>query len=340
MHHSDRQGGREVRQDEAKIIAACEDKRSSGALAATVNCRPADGAVTDPATADKLTTAAGKVQPTIDAKCTGPLPPLGPRMQLGHHERAARRLHHGPGAGRRRRQSQRRHPDRHGLQRQRARHRPGSAGVREGDQQGRRQVSRQPHEARALLRGEPRQGQGERFCPDAKAAAKLETARAKLDKAIRADCTEAQLAARHGAEARLRFPVRGVQARELRPRTRHGRANANVLPVLDRAIRCLTDAHAQVADRMAQIGFPAPEMSAFAQGVAAGDATDTAAVFWTRLPDSTSGAMLDISTDPTFATGVQTIGGHVAGGRRRHGEGRRRQPARLHAVLLSLPPGH
>src|SRR5262249_31451903 len=84
--------------------------------------------------------------------------------------------------------------------------------------------------------------------------------------------------------------------------------SANVLPVLDRAIRCLTDAHAQVADRMARIGFPGPEMNAFTQGVAAGDATDTAAIFWTRLPDSASGAMLDISTDPTFATGVQTIG--------------------------------
>src|SRR5262249_25437691 len=36
-----------------KAIAACEDKRASGALAPSVNCRPADGMVTDAGTADK-----------------------------------------------------------------------------------------------------------------------------------------------------------------------------------------------------------------------------------------------------------------------------------------------
>ena len=60
-----------------KIIAKCEDQRSSGALAPTVNCRPAAGPVTDLATDDALTTAAGKVEPGITAKCTGPLPPIG-----------------------------------------------------------------------------------------------------------------------------------------------------------------------------------------------------------------------------------------------------------------------
>src|SRR5262249_61292544 len=44
------------------------------------------------------------------------------------------------------------------------------------------------------------------FCPDAKAAAKLETARAKLDKGIRVDCTEAQLAPDMAPKLGLGFP--------------------------------------------------------------------------------------------------------------------------------------
>ena len=60
-----------------KTIAACEDSKSKGKLAADVNCRPLDGAVTDPATDKKLTAAAAKVKTQITAKCTT-LPPLGP----------------------------------------------------------------------------------------------------------------------------------------------------------------------------------------------------------------------------------------------------------------------
>jgi hypothetical protein len=52
-----------------KTIAACEDKKSSGKLAADVNCRPLDGPVTDPATDKKLTAAAAKVKTQITAKC-------------------------------------------------------------------------------------------------------------------------------------------------------------------------------------------------------------------------------------------------------------------------------
>ena len=43
-------------------------------------------------------------------------------------------------------------------------------------------------------------------------------------------------------------------------------------------------------------------------GVAAGDATSTSVLFWTRVVDAAAPAntplMLDITTDPTFATGV------------------------------------
>jgi phosphodiesterase/alkaline phosphatase D-like protein len=288
-----------------KTIAACEDKRASGALAPTVNCRPADGAVTDPATADKLTTAAGKVQPAIDAKCTGPLPPLGPECNSATTNAQLAACITAP--------VQDADVDNRNVDTLIGTVYNANAPVTDlGLQACEKAISKAGGKyllsRMKLARScEVNRGKGKvAFCPDAKAAAKLETARAKLDKAIRADCTEAQLAADMAPKLDFGFPCEAYKLVSYVRDPMGG--NANVLPVLDRAIRCLTDAHAQVADRMAQIGFPAPELNAFAQGVAAGDTTDTAAVFWTRLPDSASGAMLDISTDPTFATGVQTIG--------------------------------
>src|SRR5262249_54460838 len=144
------------------------------------------------------------------------------------------------------------------------------------------------------------------FCPDAKAAAKLETARAKLDKSIRADCTEDQLENSTMAPTLdFGFPCEAYKIVSYVRDPMGG--NANVLPVLDRATGCLTAPPAHGAAGRARRGSPAREMSASARGVAAGDATDTTAIFWTRLPDSTAGAFLDISTDPTFTTGVQTL---------------------------------
>jgi len=60
-----------------KAVAKCEDKRSDGRLAPATNCRPADGAVTDQPTADKLSAAGDKVLSKISGACPGPLPPLG-----------------------------------------------------------------------------------------------------------------------------------------------------------------------------------------------------------------------------------------------------------------------
>src|SRR5689334_4923590 len=52
-----------------KALAKCENARSSGKLDQSINCRPADGAVTDPKTADKLAKLAAKVEPAIAKKC-------------------------------------------------------------------------------------------------------------------------------------------------------------------------------------------------------------------------------------------------------------------------------
>jgi phosphodiesterase/alkaline phosphatase D-like protein len=289
-----------------KAIAKCEDKRSSGALAPTVNCRPADGAVTDTATNDALTSAGAKVEPAITAKCTGPLPPLGPQCNSATTiPQLAACI---------------------------------TAPVQDADVDNRNvdtligteydtnapvtdvalrtcQATISKNAAKYLVKHmklgrvcQQNRGKGKvSACPDAATAAKVETARAKLDAAIRAKCTEAQLAASSPPKLDFGFPCEAYKLVSYVRNSGPGDPNANVLPVLDRAIRCLTDAHAHVADRMLEIAFPGTEPSAFADGVAAGDATDTTAIFWTRLPDSTSGALLDVSTDATFTTGVQNI---------------------------------
>ena len=81
----------------------------------------------------------------------------------------------------------------------------------------------------------------------------------------------------------------------------------NTIPPLLRFMRCVSDLTATVSDHANVLGNPQPPTSPFAEGVAAGDATDTAVVFWTRLPDPNAPATLEIATDPDFTNIVQTV---------------------------------
>ena len=292
-----------------KTIAKCEDKRSSGALAASVNCRPADGAVTDAPTASALAKAAAKVQTTITAKCAGPLPPLGAPCDSATTAAQLAACITAP--------TQDADVDNRNVDTLIGTVYDANAPVTDlGLRKCQQTISKQG--AKYLLTRmkfarvcQQNRGKGKvAACPDALSFAKVEVARAKLDAAIRGACTETQLAASTPPKLDFGFPCESYKVASYV----RGPAAANVMPVLDRAIRCLTDAHAHVADRTAEIAFPGTETSAFAEGVAAGDATDTTAIFWTRLPDSTAGAFLDISTDRTFTVGVQTYGVSSDGG--------------------------
>ena len=210
-----------------KAIAACEDRRSKGSLDSSVNCRPADGAVTD----DGL------------RKCQAGVSKAGGKY-LKVRLKAKRKCALAVGAGK-------------------------MAGP----------------------------------CPDAATVAVIETARAAMETSIRGVCTEAQLAAASPPQLTFGAPCEAYRLTTYK----RGTMNANTIPVLDRFLRCITDAHAGVADRTVNTGLPQPEASSFAQGVAAGDATDTKAIFWTRVPDASMSATLEVTPDPTFGTGVQMI---------------------------------
>ena len=152
-------------------------------------------------------------------------------------------------------------------------------------------------QARAVLPGP---------CPDATVIAAFDVARTKLDTAIRKFCSETQLA---GTMPELKF---GVPCESYKLVTyKRGPMNANAIPVQDRLIRCITDAAAGVADRMMDIPYVDPESSDFRSGVAAGDGSPDGAIFWTRLPDSTMGAFLDVVLGADF-TGPLVGGTPVA----------------------------
>ncbi|HZP42179.1 MAG TPA: alkaline phosphatase D family protein [Candidatus Binatia bacterium] len=294
----------------AKAIGTCEDERSSGKLAPAVNCRPADGPVTDAATASKLAKAAQAAAKTIGAKCTGPLPPLGPACDSAADAAALAACVTAPvqdadvepinadtliatiydttapvtDAGLRKCQS--------------------AISKRVQAYVGTRMKNARKC---ATLAGRGRVA----ACPDASTAAATEKARAKLEKGIRAACSETQLAADAAPKLDFGVPCEKYKLTTYRRSTDVAHPNDNTIPVLDRFLGCITDAAGGVADRMADIGLPGPAPAAFPFGVAAGDATDATAIFWTRPADGATPLALDVSADATFATGVQTLAGLV-----------------------------
>jgi phosphodiesterase/alkaline phosphatase D-like protein len=286
-----------------KAMAKCENKRSSGKLLASVNCRPALGPVTDLGTDKKLTALAAKVEPAISGKCTGPLPPLGPACDIATTV-----------------------PDLAACI---------TAPVQDADVEpinidtlvatvydttppitdtplrkcqaaiskagGKYLAARMKAKRKCAIAVGAGKITGP--CPDADAAAAIEKARATMQAGILKLCSETQLAA--DSPPALTF---APHCRSYKLLTyKRGAMNENTIPVFDRFLRCITDAHAGVADRTVNIGLPQPEGSGFVEGVAAGDATDDSAIFWTRVPDASMGATLEITTDPTFTSVAQTI---------------------------------
>jgi len=248
-----------------KAIASCEDRRSKGSLASSVNCRPADGAVTDAKTDGKLMKLAAKVGSTISHRCTGSLPPLGPACDSAATVPALVACITAPT------QDADVEPINvdtlietlydttapvtdDGL-------RTCQAGVSKAG--GKYLKVRLKAKRRCVLAVGAGKMAGP--CPDAATVAAIETARAAMETRIRAVCTEAQLAATPPPQLTFGAPCEAYRLTTYK----RGIMNANTIPVLDRFLRCITDAHAGVADRTVNTGLPQPEASSFVQGVAA-----------------------------------------------------------------------
>jgi len=312
-----------------KVISACEDKRSKGSVPAATICRPqcsggttpqapcrTDGdcpgggtcqAVSDPAASQGLSRAQSRYTARIVRACPGSLPPIGPACDGSASNAAtlagcitaplqdadvepinidtlARTIYDADApvtdSGLRKCQAAISRQTRNYLVR-------------------RMKATRKCEDkrSRATIPGP---------CPDAAAEARLATARLKLDAGIRARCSEAQLAS---TMPELKF---GIPCEAYKLVTyKRGPMNENTIPVQDRLIRCVTDSAAGVADRMMDIPYVDREISEFSLGVAAGDGSPDGAIFWTRLPDSTVGAFLDVVQGADF-TGPLVGGTPVA----------------------------
>jgi alkaline phosphatase D len=138
-------------------------------------------------------------------------------------------------------------------------------------------------------------------CPDASAGKALVKARDKFAANIKKKCSDAQVTSLTFGGSCQQFLYLSFK--------RDGASNNNSIGAADSLVGCMADAHAGVADRMAAIGLPGTEASAFSFGVAAGDATDTGAIFWTRVPDAASPATLEVATDTKFTQGLQSFQG-------------------------------
>jgi len=146
-------------------------------------------------------------------------------------------------------------------------------------------------------------GSGLDPCPQSRAIAEWSSARSKLALTLNRHCRQEDLL----GQAPLAFGEPCEQYPVTIYRRSLGDGVSNTIAVKERLVRCLGSAAASVAERIESMPLAATEAGPFAEGVAAGDATDSAAVFWTRLPDPQGGALLEVATDPEFATIVQAL---------------------------------
>jgi phosphodiesterase/alkaline phosphatase D-like protein len=80
---------------------------------------------------------------------------------------------------------------------------------------------------------------------------------------------------------------------------RDGNTNNNLMPPVERLIRCMAAAAAGDGDLGAATAEPLPDSPPFSYGVAAGDATENSFIAWTRA-DTSDPVTLIVATDPDF----------------------------------------
>ncbi len=262
-----------------------------------MNCRPLDGAVTDPATDKKLTAAAAKAKTQITAKCST-LPTIGPACNSATTAVALADCITGTAQD----------ADVEAINVDTAiatvyNTTPPIADS--GVQKCQATIAKEGGALMAVRMKAQRSCETKRAggkvsaCPDAAAGKALVKARDKFAANVSKKCNSAQVTALDFGGPCALYDLLTFE--------RVPASNSNSVLPIDQLVACMADAHAGVADRMAAIGLPGQDITPFIDGVAAGDATPTSAVFWTRLPDSSKGASLELSTDSKFKTIDMTV---------------------------------
>ncbi|TDI96753.1 MAG: hypothetical protein E2O73_12545 [Deltaproteobacteria bacterium] len=284
-----------------KAISKCEESKTKGSLLPSVNCRPADGAVTDATTDAALTKAADKVNSGLSSKCSGADigslslgAPCDAAASIGalvsciiddaHGELAAELIEtvfNEPNAA-----IPLSNKDAQKCQKTLSKEAAKYASALMGQ---RRSCVKQ------LLKGKVD------TCPDAKTDAKLEKARAKLVAKLLSKCGDALLSDPNEAVA-FGFPC---DAYPVTAFERDGNTNNNLLALNTRMARCIFAAAAASGQMSVDTSYPLPYAAPFSYGVAAGDATDAAFIAWTRT-DGPADVTLEVATDPDFSNIVHS----------------------------------
>jgi phosphodiesterase/alkaline phosphatase D-like protein len=307
-------------------VAKCEDKRSSGNLDQLTNCRPDVGPVTDDKTDDKLSNAATKLGDKLDLKCTNAIVagltlgrPCGTVATVTEVTNCILDDAHGhnsdllietvyddagelsgsvcvggtnnggacdpdaplatecPGGGTECREAKAIRLCQKAFS---------SAG---------RNYAKDRMSARRSCAKSVEAGKSEGPCPDDKARLKLDKALEKFRKKVLKKCTDADAQA---AAANFGFPCDSFINVTFE---RDGVTNNNLIPPVERLVRCIAAGAAGDGDLGADTVYPLPDATPFSFGVAAGDATESAFMAWTRT-DGPGDVTLEYDTDGTFAS--------------------------------------
>jgi phosphodiesterase/alkaline phosphatase D-like protein len=287
--------GRNFFKKHYKAISKCEEGKAKGLILPGVNCRPADGPVTHMDTDDKLNDARAKLDQKLTDKCTGATianvtvgEPCDQETILTDLIDCVADDAYGATADNLIETVFDQTPPL-----------PLTADLncqktisKEAEKLARAHMTQRRSCAKKFINGKAG------LCPDNKTTAKLDQARGKAQAKIGGKCADAQLLG--GID--FGFPC---DSYELTVFDRDGVTNNNLIPRNQRMIRCISAASAGSGEIGADVGYPLPEASPFSFGVAAGDATDSAFVAWTRT-DGPGAVTIDVATDPDFTMIVHT----------------------------------
>lgn len=307
-----------------QTVSRCEDGRADGSLAPSVECRPqrcsggdnaglACGAADDcpggsclatltldSKVAGKLASYAGKVETKIGAKCSDPIAsavvlglPCGTTAALSVAAAAACIVDeaHGVHAARLLTTIY----DETGALANAATRTCQETIAKESRTYATKRLNRKRKCGKKVLAGTLAGP-----CPDAKTRAALNKDLVKFRDAVLAACSPADVT---DAAKDFGFPCERSGATTFANLT-FDRFDAALTDDI-KAFRCIAAAAAASADAGAETAYPMPDAAPFSYGVAAGDATDTAFIAWTRT-DGPGSVTLEVATDAAFASIVAT----------------------------------
>jgi phosphodiesterase/alkaline phosphatase D-like protein len=288
------QAARNYFRDRFNAVSRCENKKSAGKLSQATNCRPDDPPVTGELNTDqRLQRAEARLLRRIGNRCTDSLVnmisfglPCGTVATVADIVDCVVNDAHGPNADLLIESAYDETADLQDDQLRRCQR----TIAKESAKYARARMTGRFKCAKKILAGNV-----EGACPE-RTRQFFERRLAKFRAKVLARCTNAQVL---DAAIDFGFPCEVFSTVTF---DRDGVTNNNLIPPVERLIRCMAAAAAGDGDLGASTIEPLPDAPPFSYGVAAGDATDDAFIAWTRA-DASDPVTLVVATDPGFSLG-------------------------------------